>query len=103
MKHILAGLFLFVGCGMNSLMAETTITRDTLILTADSIYVIETACAPICSSVVRLINSKGNMLQTLPCPFPHAVFPEAYFEGKEIKWRDNTPELLDEDEKKIYS
>lgn len=101
MKHVIVGIFLVLGC--SHLMAETTITRDTLKLSTDSIYVIETACAPICSSVVRLINSKGNVLQTLPCPFPHAVFPEAYFEGKEIKWRDNTPELLDEDEKKIYS
>jgi len=79
---------------------ETTIHRDTLVVRADSIIVIETACAPICSSIVRIYNKEWRMIGDIPSPFSDAVFPEAFIENNAIHWRDNTGELLDEEEKK---
>lgn len=69
-----------------------TITRDTLRFGTDSAMVIETACAPICSSVVQVFDSNWKLLRTIPAPSPSAVFPEAYIEEDQLKWRDNTPQ-----------
>ena len=70
--------------------ADSYVRRDTL-ATGDSIIVIETACAPICSSRARVYNKEWKEIGTLRPPFEHAVFPEAYIEDKKIRWRDNTP------------
>ena len=70
---------------------NTTITSDTL-YTADSIIVIITACAPICSSVVSVYNAQTNLfIGNINSPFTNAIFPEAYIEDKKILWRNNTP------------
>ena len=68
-----------------------TYERDTLVLNDDSVLIITTACAPICSSVVMVENKDGKSLGRLYPPFEHAVFPEAYIEDKRLHWRDNTP------------
>lgn len=88
---------------------HSAITKDTLIM-GDSAVVITTACAPICSSIARVyvINKVGNdttantpwtLVRSIHAPNSHAVFQEAYFEQGQIQWRDNTPQLLDEDGK----
>lgn len=66
---------------------EVTSVRDTL-LTNDSILVIHTVCAPICSSHVRVYNKEWKYLGALKAPFKSA-FPEAYIENNKLIWRDN--------------
>lgn len=66
---------------------EVTSVRDTL-LTNDSILVIHTVCAPICSSHVRVYNKEWQYLGVMKAPFKSA-FPEAYIENNKILWRDN--------------
>lgn len=66
---------------------EVTSVCDTL-LTNDSILVIHTVCAPICSSHVRVYNKEWQYLGVLKAPFKSA-FPEAYIENNKILWRDN--------------
>lgn len=66
---------------------EVTSVRDTL-LTNDSILVIHTVCAPICSSHVRVYNKGWQYLGVLKAPFKSA-FPEAYIENNKLLWRDN--------------
>ena len=66
---------------------EVTSVRDTL-LTNDSILVIHTVCAPICSSHVRVYNKEWQYLGALTAPFKSA-FPEAYIENNKLLWRDN--------------
>ena len=78
----------------------TTFSRDTLVLSEDSILIIATVCAPICSSYVMVENAKGEETGEIPSPFKDAVVPEAYIENGKILWRDNTYLLLDEDEKR---
>ena len=66
---------------------EVTSVRDTL-LTNDSILVIHTVCAPICSSHVRVYNKEWQYLGVLKAPFKSAS-PEAYIENNKLIWRDN--------------
>lgn len=66
---------------------EVTSVHDTL-LTNDSILVIHTVCAPICSSHVRVYNKEWQYLGVLKAPFKSA-FPEAYIENNKLLWRDN--------------
>ena len=66
---------------------EVISTRDTLIL-EDSIVIIHTVCAPICSSHVRVYNKEWQYLGVLKAPFKSA-FPEAYIENNKLLWRDN--------------
>ena len=61
--------------------------RDTLILN-DSIIIIHTVCAPICSSCARVYNKEGQEIGRLKPDFKSA-FPEAYIKGNRILWRDN--------------
>lgn len=76
--------------------AEPTSVCDTLI-GYDSIVVIHTVCAPICSSHARVYNKEWQMIGVLKPPF-QSPFPEAYIENGQIRWRDNdtfdyTPQL----------
>lgn len=79
---------------------SVTSTRDTLI-TGDSIIVIHTVCAPVCSSCARVYNKEWQLIRTLTPPF-QSPFPEAYIEDGKLLWRDNYPQLLDEEERKLY-
>lgn len=94
-KHLLLSLGLLASLGC---CAQTLIHYDTLVV-ADSMVVIQTVCAPICSSVARVYNKQGAPVRTLPAPNDRWVFPEAYIQSDSILWRDNTPQLLDEEEK----
>ena len=76
--------------------AVPTSIRDTL-MTNDSIIVVHTICAPICSSHARVYNKEWQEIGVLKAPFKSA-FPEAYIEEGKILWRDNdnfdyTPQL----------
>ena len=62
-------------------------TRDKLI-TNDSIIVIHTVCAPICSSHARIYNKEWQEIGVLKAPFK-SIFPEAYIENEKLLWRDN--------------
>ena len=66
---------------------EVTSVRDTL-LTNDSIVVVHTVCAPICSSCVRVFNKEWQFLGNLTPPIK-STFPEAYIEDGKLLWRDN--------------
>ena len=66
---------------------EVTSVRDTL-LTNDSIVVVHTVCAPICSSCVRVYNKEWQFLGNLTPPIK-TIFPEAYIEDGKLLWRDN--------------
>ena len=66
---------------------EISSTRDTLVL-MDSIIVIHTVCAPICSSHARVYNKEWKEISVLKPPFKSA-FPEAYIENGKVLWRDN--------------
>ena len=66
---------------------ELVSKRDTL-LTNDSIIVIHTVCAPICSSHVRVYNKGWLEMGVLKAPF-RSSFPEAYIENNKLLWRDN--------------
>lgn len=65
--------------------------------------VVQTVCAPICSSSARVYNTKNNKLVQEIKPTVEGVFPYAWIENNQLHWRDNTPELLDDEEKKNYS
>lgn len=71
----------------DSTYTSITSSRDTLCI-HDSIIVIHTVCAPICSSHVRVYNKDWKEKGVLEAPFT-SVFPEAYVEGGKILWRDN--------------
>lgn len=75
---------------------STTSTHDTLV-TGDTIIVIHTICAPVCSSCARVYNKGWHLIGTLTPPF-QSPFPEAYIKDGKLLWRDNYPQLLDEDE-----
>lgn len=66
---------------------ELSSRRDTL-LTNDSIVVIHTVCAPLCSSHVRVYNKEWKEIGILNAPF-QSPFPEAYIEDGKLLWRDN--------------
>ena len=66
---------------------EVTSVRDTLI-TNDTIIVIHTVCAPICSSRARVFNKEWQEIGVLRPPFS-SIFPEAYIENGKLLWRDN--------------
>lgn len=69
------------------LYVEPTSVLDTLI-GSDSIVVIHTVCAPICSSHARVYNKEWKEIGVLQPPF-RSAFPEAYIEDGQIRWRDN--------------
>ncbi len=68
---------------------ELTSVLDTLI-GSDSIVVIHTVCAPICSSCARVYNKEWQFLGNITPPIQTA-FPEAYIEDGKLLWRDNDP------------
>jgi len=82
------------------ILALTAVTKDTLVH-GDTAMVITTVCAPICSSVVQVYaidNKEWKLARTL-LGDSTLVFPEAYFEQQELRWKDNTSNMLDEEGK----
>ncbi len=66
----------------------------------DSSMVVETVCAPICSSCARIYYKESQQFRPIPSPLTNAVFPVAAIVDGRLIWNDNTSELLDEEEKK---
>lgn len=66
---------------------------------ADSALVVETVCAPICSSRARIYSKENKILREIQ-PTCGGVFPYAWIENGILRWRDNTDEMLDEHEKR---
>lgn len=61
----------------------------------DSTLVIETVCAPLCSSRAYIYYNKESLsdaptILTVPSPYPSAVLVEAHIEDGKIIWTDNT-------------
>ena len=56
----------------------------------DSVIVLMTACAPQCSSCVRVYNKEGQLIKTVEPPF-QSIFPLATInkETGTIEWSDN--------------
>ena len=71
----------------DSTYTSITSNKDTLCI-HDSILVIHTVCAPICSSHVRVYNKAWEEIGVLKAPF-RSIFPEAYVEDGKLLWRDN--------------
>ncbi len=67
----------------------------------DTITFVQTVCAPVCASIVKQYDREWHYLQTITAPI-QGVFVEAMLQDTTIVYKDNTPELLDEDEKKAY-
>jgi len=82
-------------------LSDSQIHRDTLVV-GDTAKVITTICAPICSSIARVyaINNKEWQLVLTLTGDSTMVFPEAYFEEQQLRWKDNTSEMLDDEEKR---
>ena len=64
-------------------------STDTLRL-EDMTMVIQTVCAPVCSSVVIIYNEDNEKIGTI-IPPKDMVFAEAHFTADSITWTDNTP------------
>lgn len=80
------------------------LTKDSCIIEVvdygKTALIVETVCAPICSSSARIYNTKSNKLVRTIKPPISGVFPYAWVENGELQWRDNTIEMLDEQEQK---
>lgn len=85
MKRMVVTLLFLAAIGVCS--AQTTYRCDTL-YSGDSIYIVETACAPICSSCVRVYNKEWILIEEVT-PTVTSVFPLASFENGRIVWTDN--------------
>ncbi len=72
-----------------------------LLIQTDTITLIQTVCAPICASVVKQYDSLWQYLRTIH-PSITGMLIEAELRGEDIVYKDNTPDLLDEDEKQEY-
>lgn len=96
MKRIILLMLL----GSISLVHYGATVRTDSLQRGDTLYVITTACAPVCSSIVQAYNQEGKLLGEIPAPDTTAIFPEAYIENNRILWRDNTEAILDDEERK---
>ena len=64
---------------------------------SDSTLVIETVCAPICSSRARVYNKEWLLLHSYDTP-ADAIFPEAKVDSLgHLIWQDNSGQLLLDD------
>ncbi len=72
-----------------------------LLTDSEGYYLIQTACAPICSSIVKRYTGNWVFLQQT-VPEKVAAFMKAEVREGKIVWADQTPLLLDEEEKKHY-
>ncbi len=65
----------------------------------DSILVVQTVCAPVCSSCVHVYNKEWRPLREVR-PAKECTFPLATIRNGQLIWQDNTAEILDDEEKK---
>lgn len=77
-----------------------------LLTDSDSFCLIQTACAPICSSIVKRYFANwmfiGEVKPVGLSQAERAVFIKAEVSDGNIVWHDETPLWLDEEEKKHY-
>lgn len=66
----------------------------------DTIVVIQTACAPICSSCVRVYNKEWELQHQL-WPTESGIFLEAAYRDGKVYWTDNTAMYLDDEERQM--
>lgn len=65
----------------------------------DSLLVVRTVCAPVCSSVAMVYQPNGQILRTIQ-PTVEGIFPLAHIENGVLFWTDNTTKILDDSERK---
>lgn len=65
----------------------------------DSVLVVRTVCAPVCSSVAMIYRSNGQIVRIIQ-PTVEGIFPLAHIKNGVLFWTDNTTEILDESEKR---
>ena len=64
----------------------------------DSAVVVETVCAPLCASYVRVYNTEGIPLRDIPYP-PDGMLHAAHIDSiGAVHWTNTTSSLLDESE-----
>jgi len=56
--------------------------------TGDSVLLIRTQCAPLCSSFVRVYDTSWKLIRNIPTP-ANMVLPEAYVQDGKLLWREN--------------
>ncbi|MBQ7531141.1 MAG: hypothetical protein IJT12_05490 [Paludibacteraceae bacterium] len=54
----------------------------------DSVLLIRSQCAPLCSSFARVYAEDWSLIRNIPTPRT-MILPEAYVENGELRWRDN--------------
>lgn len=54
----------------------------------DSFLVVQTACAPICNSRVRVYNKEWQLIHEVE-PTVNSTLPFAYFQNDTLVWKDN--------------
>lgn len=73
----------------------------TLLADSASFLLIQTACAPLCSSIVKRYVANWIYVEELK-PEKQCMLPRAEVIDGRISWSDQTLLLLDEEEKKYY-
>lgn len=78
------------------------LTKDSCIIEVldygDSALVVHTVCAPICSSHAKVYGKGDKVIRDIK-PAVTGVFPYAWIENGALHWKDNTAEMLDDEEK----
>lgn len=67
----------------------------------DEIVFIQTLCAPVCASVATLYDKEWNYMKRL-LPDETGIFMKAEVKDDTLVWTDETPLILDDEEKKHY-
>ena len=58
----------------------------------DSILLVQTVCAPLCSSVARMYDSRWTLLHPIPAPDAYTL-PQAFIDSNgDIRWQENFKE-----------
>lgn len=68
----------------------------------DSILLIQTVCAPVCSSVASIYDETWQLIRAITPPVGW-IFPQAFMENGQLRWQNNTQEILDSTERKEWS
>ena len=58
----------------------------------DSILLVQTVCAPLCSSVAQMYDSRWTLLHHIPAPDAYTL-PQAFIDSNgDIRWQENFKE-----------
>ena len=58
----------------------------------DSILLVQTVCAPLCSSVARMYDSQWTLLHHIPAPDAYTLPPAFIDSNGAIRWQENYKE-----------